>query len=73
MPAPDPHLTPREREVLQHIIYGLTTPEIAREMGVEKNTVSTHVRNMFTKFGVRTRAHLVARATATVKEIPRND
>lgn len=53
--------TPREREVLQLIAEGETTPKIATRLQVSETTVRTHVQHMHTKLGVNTRAALVAR------------
>ncbi|MEV7827175.1 helix-turn-helix transcriptional regulator [Microbacterium enclense] len=37
--------------------------EIARERGVSLNTVKSHVRSIYQKLGVRTRAEAVERLT----------
>ena len=55
-------LTAREREVVQFVALGNTSPEIAEELRVAPSTVRTHVRNAMTKVGARSRAHLVAKA-----------
>jgi DNA-binding NarL/FixJ family response regulator len=57
-------LTPREREALRRITAGDSTREIARAMHVSESTARTHVQNVLTKLGVRSRlqaAALVAR------------
>ena len=57
-------LTCREREALRRIAAGDSTKEIARAMHVSESTARTHVQNVLTKLGVRSRlqaAALVAR------------
>ena len=55
-------LTPREREVLQLLAWGLANKEIARELNIGEKTVKTHVSNILGKLGVlsRTQAALYA-------------
>jgi two-component system nitrate/nitrite response regulator NarL len=58
-------LTSREREALSRIAEGQSTKEIAQSMHVAHSTARTHVQNVLTKLGVRSRlqaAALVARA-----------
>ena len=58
-------LTGREREALHLIAEGESTKEIAQSMHVAYSTARTHVQNVLTKLGVRSRlqaAALVARA-----------
>jgi two-component system nitrate/nitrite response regulator NarL len=60
-------LTSREREALRLIAEGQSTKEIAQSMHVAYSTARTHVQNVLTKLGVRSRlqaAALVARAGA---------
>ena len=48
--------TQRELEVLSLLAHRLTNKEIAAELGTSETTVKTHVRNILSKLGVRTRA-----------------
>ncbi len=57
-----PVLSPREREVLQHIAAGNTIPEIAAELFLAPSTVKTHVQRLYEKLGVSDRAAAVAEA-----------
>jgi len=57
-------LTPREQEVLDHIIHGASNKEIARALGVAEVTVKLHMRRILQKLGVRNRAGAVAVALA---------
>jgi uncharacterized protein len=62
---PDPHLatlTRREREVLDLLVEGRTSPQIAEALFVAPSTVCFHVRNIYEKMQVHTRGQAVARA-----------
>ncbi|MCY1145558.1 LuxR C-terminal-related transcriptional regulator [Actinoplanes sp. Pm04-4] len=53
-----PGLTPREREVLVHLVSGRTYSEIARALVLSEKTVGVHVSNMLRKTGTTGRAEL---------------
>jgi DNA-binding NarL/FixJ family response regulator len=63
---PDPparvHLSPREQEIVRLVAKGLPTKAIADVLDVSLWTVATHLRRVFTKLGVSSRAEMVARA-----------
>jgi len=48
-------LTPRENEVLAHIVEGQSNKEIARALEIEEVTVKLHARRIFQKLGVKNR------------------
>ncbi|RLL65340.1 response regulator transcription factor [Paenirhodobacter hankyongi] len=64
-PAPvDPAvaLTQRETEVLRAIGRGLTIPEAAHALGIGAQTVGTHVKNIYRKLNIASRAEAAIEA-----------
>lgn len=59
---PPPVLTPRETEVLKWVVAGKTVSEISDILMIAHDTANNHVRSLNCKFGVGTRAMLVAEA-----------
>jgi DNA-binding NarL/FixJ family response regulator len=53
-------LTVREQEILEVLLEGKSNREIAAELFISENTVKTHVRNIFAKYGVGSRAELIS-------------
>jgi LuxR family maltose regulon positive regulatory protein len=51
-------------QVLRYLPTNLTAGEIARELSVSPNTVKTHIRHLYAKFGGRRRAATVELARA---------
>lgn len=51
-------LTLRQRECAEHLVRGLTTKEIARDLSVSPRTVEFHLNHLKSKFNARNRAHL---------------
>ena len=52
-------LTARQREVLQLIAEGLSTKEIAKELGISLKTAQTHRANVMDRVGVHKVSSLV--------------
>lgn len=48
-------LTPRETELLEHLVRGQSNKEIAASLGVAEGTVRIHLSNIFEKLGVHDR------------------
>jgi DNA-binding NarL/FixJ family response regulator len=57
-------LTERERDVLAILITGKSNKDIAASLVISPNTVKRHLKAIFAKLGVRTRAAAVAAASA---------
>ncbi len=55
-------LSPGELRVLRYLPTNLSRQEIARDLSVSPNTVSTHIRSIYAKLGVRDRSSAVQRA-----------
>jgi LuxR family transcriptional regulator, maltose regulon positive regulatory protein len=55
-------LTARERDVLAMISQGLSNKRVARALGISPETVKSHVKHIFLKLEVSTRAEAVSRA-----------
>lgn len=54
-----PNLTPRERRVCGLIAAGLTSRDIADEMGISRNTVLTHRRRAYARLGISSQNELL--------------
>src|SRR5580698_68095 len=57
-------LSPRECSVLRSMSCGLSNKKIAQQLQIAPETVKTHVKGIFLKLDVRTRAHAVSTAAA---------
>lgn len=55
-------LTPREREVVRLIAEGSTVAAAASALEISAHTVQHHVKNVYQKLGISTRAQLTRRA-----------
>jgi DNA-binding CsgD family transcriptional regulator len=57
-------LTAREQEVLRFLARGMSTAEMTQRLGISPHTVRDHIKSLFGKVGVRSRAELVGRIFA---------
>jgi DNA-binding NarL/FixJ family response regulator len=57
-------LSKRESEILQSVVRGLSTTEIAEAFHISSNTVQDHLKAIFEKVGVRSRRELVGQLFA---------
>lgn len=60
--AKDSGLTPREREVLTRLASGRSIAAIARELNVSPYTVGDHVKNIYRKLNISSRAEAALQA-----------
>ena len=61
-PDKEATLTQRELEILQHIAAGKSDRAIAESLHISEHTVRSHIKNLFRKLGVSSKAHAVAKA-----------
>ncbi len=55
-------LTPRELEVLELLVVGMSNPEIGEKLVIASGTVKAHTSNIYGKLGVANRAEAVAKS-----------
>ena len=60
-------LTPRERAVLPGLLRGRSVAWVAESLTVSKNTVHTHMRNIYQKAGVHSQEELIDAADALLE------
>ena len=53
-------VTPREHEVIELIVEGLSNGEIARRLGITSDTVKSHVRSILSKMALHSRLQIAA-------------
>ena len=63
-PPPVHELSPGEFRVLRYLPTNMSRPQIATELSVSVNTVSTHIRSIYAKLGAEDRSAAVHRARA---------
>jgi len=61
-------LTPREREVLRHVVDGRSTKEVARALGLSPKTVDIHRSNIMQKLAVHSAVELTRLASLLESE-----
>jgi DNA-binding NarL/FixJ family response regulator len=62
-PRVDAILTPRQRDVFELIVQGMSNKEIARNLQLAEGTVKIHIKALFAKLGVRRRAAVAVAGT----------
>ena len=58
----DPTLTTREQEIVRYVVEGRTNDEIGVALSIATKSVEGHLRRMFERLGIESRAELGARA-----------
>lgn len=56
-----PHLSPREQSVLDHLAKGLTYKQIADQLDISIDTIRTYLRRIYEKLHVQSRTEAVAK------------
>jgi len=65
-------LTPREQELVELLCTGLSNIDIAKEMGIQKQTVAASLQNIYKKLDVNSRSKLIVKyMTLKIKESQR--
>ena len=62
--ATDPTLTTREQEIVRLVVDGRSNDEIGAALAIATKTVEGHLRRVFERLGIESRAELSARAVA---------
>jgi DNA-binding CsgD family transcriptional regulator len=60
-------LTRREADILRHLATGLPLKEIASNLNISKNTIKTHLRNLYKKLGAEDRKDAVEKGKKLLK------
>ncbi|MEJ5921645.1 response regulator transcription factor [Bifidobacterium thermophilum] len=53
--------SPRERQILHMVVRGMSTSDIAAELGISPNTVFTHIHRVSIKLGTSNRSQIIQR------------
>ncbi len=61
-------LTEREREVLDHMLAGKTSKEIARSLAISPRTAEAHRHNLLRKLGAGSAVELMSMSAASIKK-----
>ena len=70
-PAEAPALTPCQKQILHLITQGLTSREIAQQLGISVQTVEVHRFNLMRRLEVRNVAQLIRQAIL-LQYLPKN-
>ncbi|MBS1578726.1 MAG: response regulator transcription factor [Bacteroidetes bacterium] len=54
-------LTARENDVIEQLVNGFTYKEIANVLGISATTVNDHLKNIYNKLGVNSKAELISK------------
>lgn len=60
-------LTKREADILRHLATGLPLKDIAQNLNISKNTIKTHLRNLYRKLGAEDRNDAVEKGKKLLK------
>lgn len=57
-PAAEESLSPQQWRIAQHVAAGATNREVAARLYLSTRTVDHHLRNIYSKLGIRSRVEL---------------
>lgn len=57
-----PHLSMRERQILERVALGRSAKEVAIELGIAHRTVERHIENARYKMRARNKTHMITKA-----------
>ena len=60
------------REIVDLLMQGMSNRQIAHSLGIAEATVKKHLHHVYRKFGVRSRALLIARPSCLQRKPPRS-
>ena len=60
-------LTDKEKEIVHRVIKGMSYKDIAQELKISINTLKTHMKNVFNKYGVSSKIELNNKLTMHIK------
>jgi len=63
----DLELSPRQAEIVRHVLEGKADKQIASELNISLATVRTHLRRLFAKFGLNDRLELTLLVLAALR------
>jgi two-component system nitrate/nitrite response regulator NarL len=63
------HLSPRERELLAHLVAGRSNKMIAQHLGIAEATVKVHLKNLLRKINVGNRTQAAIWALSNLPEL----
>jgi DNA-binding CsgD family transcriptional regulator len=63
---PGPHVSPRQRHVLELMAAGRTNAQIGGQLGISERTVKAYAQELYDKLGVRNRAGASPRAADAI-------
>ena len=66
-----PDLTPRQTEVMQMLLLGLSNKRICRQLGISENTVKVHMTAVLRALGAENRTQAVLNAAQLGIRVPR--
>ncbi len=63
-------LTGQETRVVAELMRGMSNRQIARALSLSQYTVKFHLKNIFSKWGVRSRVELILRSASLAQQKP---